>query len=338
MPLDIRSMLSRLGKAGTADISTLRLVEKDGTGKVLEANVPFQYEPDGVLVFICTGGTESTATRLYDLYFDTKEHDSPRESSFADTLVNCQDSVEYQGQQSIRITTPAATYYYHKAGAGFASMIDREGEDWLSYRPCCESAGEYRGIPNMWHFHPGKDSCTSHVEINGPLRTRIRSTALDNSLECVWDIFPSHARMTLLHADTTYWFLYEGTPGGSLEIERDYNVISNGVRRSIAEHWHGDLPAPEWVYFGDSATKRVLFAVNHQDDNHSDQFWQMREEMVVFGFGREYRCCGTYMDKIPAVFSVGLIEDSTFAFAAPAIENLWRPLQILLGIPEQLQE
>lgn len=320
------------------DTSTLRLVEKNAEGKILDENVPFQYEAGGTLVFICSGQTPADSSRRYDLYFGTLESTSSRVAATVDTLVRIEDGVAYEGQLSFKITTPGATYYYHKAGAGFAAILDREGADWLGYRPCCESAGEYRGIPNMWRFHPGKDSSSSRIEIDGPLRCRIRSMAADSSLECVWDIFPTHARMTLLKADTTYWFLYEGIPGGSLEVERDYNVISTGLRRSIAEHWHGDLPGPEWVYFGDDSIRRTLYVVNHQDDDRTDQFWQMREEMVVFGFGREYRCCGTYMDRVPASFTVGFAEDSAFAVVSGIIANTSLPVRVYAGQPQRLSE
>ena len=335
--LDLDALLARLGESAAPDTTTVRLVETDSSGAVRDQNVPLQYEPDGTLIFLLTGDSRPGQTRRYSLYFDTEEHSSARAASDTEIKVSAHDSVLWQGQQSIMVATESATWYYHKAGAGFASLVDSEGNDWLSYRPCCESGGEYRGIPNMWHFHPGKDSCSSRIESTGPLRTHIRSAALDNSLECVWDIYPDHARMTLLRADTTYWFLYEGTPGGSLQVSRDFNVISNGVRRSIEEDWQGDLPDPEWVFFGDDSVGRVLYVVNHHDDSYSDQFWQMREEMVVFGFGREYRCCGTYMDRVPAEFTVGLAEDTAFAKVSSTIEGAWRPAAVRIGEPERLR-
>jgi hypothetical protein len=254
------------------------------------------------------------------MYFDTAGRPGNKSRALVDTLVRAEDNVMHEEQQSIRLTTPKATWYYHKAGAGFASLEDTDGADWLSYRPCCESGGEYRGIPNMWKFHPGQDSSYSSIGSAGPLRVRIRSTALDSSQECVWDIFPDYARMTLLKVDSTYWFLYEGTPGGALDVDRDYNVVSNGLRRPVSESWHGDLPGPEWIYFGDDSMTRTIFLA-HDDDDRTDQFWQMREEMVVFGFGREFTCCGTYMDRVPQIFTVGLSEDSTYTAVSRIIDN-----------------
>lgn len=334
-PLDFGNIFARLGLSGVLDTASLRLVEKDAGGNVLDPQVPFQLEPGDTLLLICTGRTGPHTTRFYDLYFDTEGHQSARTPAPVDTLVRSSDNVMHEEQESFRIATPSATWYYHKAGAGFASMEDPDGADWLGYRPCCESGGEYRGIPNMWKFHPGQDSSYTNIEIAGPLRTRIRSVAVDSSQECIWDIFPTYARMTLLKSDKLYWFLYEGIPGGSLEVDRDYNVISSGLRRSISEDWHGDLPGPEWIYFGDDSTERTIYLA-HDDDDRTDQFWQMREEMVVFGFGREYRCCETFMDRVPAVFTVGFAEDSAFARVGPIIENAHRPVSVAVCKAEEL--
>ncbi|MFC1544884.1 hypothetical protein ACFL4X_01830 [Gemmatimonadota bacterium] len=348
LQLNFSSLLERLGIEGELDAANIRLVETGPDGGILDPDVSFQFDPDnnfdassnasGHLLFICTDATDSLATRTYDLYFDTADNSEGKIPAKVDTLVRVEDVELHEGQPSFRIQTPAATYYYHKAGAGFASIEDRDGVDWLGYRPCCESDGQYRGIPNMWKFHPGQDSSASRIEIAGPLRTRIHSVAADSSQECVWDIFPEYARMNLLKVDSTYWFLYEGIPGGSLEVERDYSMISSGLRRSIAEDWHGDLPGPEWIYFGDDSIRRTLYLVHHDDDDRTDQFWQMRKEMVVFGFGREYRCCGTYMDRVPALFTVGFAEDSAYAAVSRVIDNAFRPLDVTLGEIEKLRE
>ena len=134
--------------------------------------------------------------------------------------------------------------------------------------------------------------------------------------------------MTLLRAGGTYWFLYEGTPGGALELEKDYVMLSDGTVRPVTEDWAHDLPDPEWVAFGDRQTSRMLYVALHEDDPHPDQFWQMRGEMVVFGFGREYHCCGTYLTATPSRFTVGLAADSTFEGLRRSLDNAVRPLQV----------
>jgi len=345
VPLDFTSLLKQLDLAGNLDEKNLRLVELDSQGAVLDDRVPFQFEragdyqagagTAGTLVFICKDSTPAQGTRTYELYFDVENNSGRRTGAGIDPLVTVADKVFHEDQESIRIATSSATYYYHKAGGGFASLEDIEGRDWIGYRPCCESGGQYRGIPNLWKFHPGLDSCTSVLESRGPVRARIRSRAGDGAWECTWDIYPDYALMSLLKTNGKYWFLYEGTPWGSLEVERDYNVLSTGLRRSIVEDWHADIPAPEWVYLGDDSTARVIYLVHHEDDSHSDQFWQMRKEMVVFGFGRQYRCCDKYMDLVPAHFTVGFAEDSTFAGVEEKVNSAFRPVSISVGRPER---
>ena len=346
--VDFTALLKQVGLEGRLDEINLRLVELDRQYSVVDEQVPFQFDKSrdydsktnaaGRLLFMCTGSTPAAKNRIYELYFDTVETFRSKAPARIEPQVSVSDNIEHEGQLSIRIASPSATYYYHKGGAGFASLEDRDSLDWIGYRPCCESGGEYRGIPNLWNFHPGEDSCLSKVESWGPLGARLHSWSLDEKWECTWDIFPDYARLNLLKVDGTYWFLYEGIPGGSLEVERDYNVLSTGLRRSIAESWHGDLPAPEWLYFGDDRIKRALFLVHLEDDVHSDQFWQMRREMVVFGFGREYPCCGTYMDLTPAHFIVGFAEDSVFSGVASQVNNAYRPIAVKIGTAEILQQ
>ena len=62
-----------------------------------------------------------------------------------------------EGQECFRITTPTAVYYYQKEGCGFSSILDRDGNDWVSYDDDFPNSaqGGYRGIPNLgWQFHP----------------------------------------------------------------------------------------------------------------------------------------------------------------------------------------
>ena len=58
-----------------------------------------------------------------------------------------------------KVETPTATYLYGKRGAGFASILDKDGRDWVSYRPGGEARGEYRGLPKCGQptkfFHCG---------------------------------------------------------------------------------------------------------------------------------------------------------------------------------------
>jgi hypothetical protein len=325
--LDFAALLADLGRAGPVNPDSLRVIDA-----VLGQPVPFQLDTAG-LVFVAAAVVVSP--RRYHVYFDSGGSFTPAQVM---DLIVTEDGVQHEQQESFSIRTPACTWYYHKPGAGFASLDDHDGNDWIGYTPGGGSAGEYRGIPNLGQWaHPGYDNSQSVLEIDGPVRARIRSQTNDSAWENHWDIFPRFARMTLDRSGGNYWFLYEGTPGGGLDAD-DYCVRSPGTRTEINTDWNGDLPQPEWAYFGDEGLGRIIYLVHHEDDVHSDQFWQMQDNMTVFGFGRQYTCCDRYMTEAPATFTVGLADATSMDEALPVIEGNWRTLQVTVGAPESMIE
>jgi len=304
-----------------------RVIEIDLEGAAIDPAVPFQHDPDGRLVLLLSGATAADATRRYRL-------ESGPGVRPVEPLVTLVDGVVDEGQESYQVITPGATWFYHKLGAGFSSLLDRDGLDWLSYRPGGGSAGEYRGIPNMGHpegyCHPGKTASHSRVSASGPLCVSIESASNDGVMRCRWDIFPHHARLTVFQMRTPYWFLYEGTPGGNpggqLDEAGGYCVHSDGTRTALSERWDGPLPAPEWLYFGASNVDRVLYLVHHQPDREIDSYWPMEHNMTVFGFGR--LGLEKFMTQVPAHFTVGFAEDGSFARAQEVIDSAFRPLRI----------
>jgi len=325
--LDFAALLADLGKSGSFDPDSLRVVDA-----ATDQPVPFQLDAAG-LVFIAEGATDSS--RRFFVYFDAGSGFTPAQVL---QQVSVEDGIQHEQQDSFKITAQNATWYYQKAGAGFASLEDQDDNDWISYTPGGGSAGEYRGIPNLGEWaHPGYDNSQSVLDIDGPVRARIRSQTNDSAWENHWDIFPRFARLTLDKSGGNYWFLYEGTPGGSLDAN-DYCVRSPGILTDINTDWHEDLPDPEWAYFGDETVGRIIYLVHHEDDTHSDQFWQMQDNMTVFGFGRQYTCCDRYMTAAPAHFTVGLADATSIDEALPIIEGNWRPLQVTVGTPEAYRE
>jgi hypothetical protein len=296
--------------------------------------VPFQFDAPRNLTILMKGVTPSGSSRRFHVYFG-----QAAVAAANDALVRVSGEVDYEGQKSIRIATPAATYTYHKEGAGFASIADAQGNEWIGYKPGGKAAGEYRGIPNAGEFaHPGytgKTGSVSRIVAQGPLKATIESVRADGRQAARWDVFPSHARMTMLRTDKPYWFLYEGTPGGKLDIERGFQVTSDGIHRSLAERWSGDMPGAEWIYFGTPEAKQVLYVVNHQDDAAPDQYWPMDGNMTVFGFGREYTCCGRYLESAPARFTIGFAPNAGFNAVARTIESSWRDMPVEVGPVEK---
>ena len=219
------------------------------------------------------------------------------------------------------IATPAATYYLEKEGGGLSSMLDRDGVDWLGFhnRKGSGHKGEYRGFPNAIHrqdgnyFHAmnsGTDPSDSVIEIKSDDHIRIMFTSGNGQWEGRWDFYPDRCdfTMTRVSAGHKYWAQYEGVPGGKMDAT-DYWVSSGeNKRRPINEPFAGDLPAPEWMAFGDKKSRRVLFMLHHEDDEYPDDYVS-RPDMTVFAFGRRDK------DKFlttPQTFSIGFVESTDY--------------------------
>ena len=304
----------------------LQAVEVDAAGAIVAPRLPCQLDIDGEQAIAALLLSEATAAdRARTFRIQQSAHPPPVE-----TLVALRPDVMHQGQASYHITTPAATYFYHAQGAGFASLIDRDSNDWLSYRPYGGSDGKYRGIPNLAHpenyFHPGGGGCRSRIVSAGPLKLTIASESLDGAWACRWEIYPTHARLTVLKVGHPYWFLYEGTPGGALDEAGDFCVTSDGTRRPLSERWQGPLPHPEWIYFGAANADRVLYLAHHEADQHIDSYWPMEGNMTVFGFGRDG--LSKFMTETPSRFTIGFADTADFAALAERIAALTQPLSI----------
>jgi len=241
---------------------------------------------------------------------------------------------DYQGQPSIRIKTIMATWIFHKQGASLAALLDSDGADWISYRPEGGASGHYRGFPNLIHpesdFHPGGENADLEIIEQGPHYIRLQARTRDGAWEAFWDVDHDLARFTLTKAPRPYWVLYEGTPGGALDLDHDYYLLPDSGPTPVTESFARDLPASnpadaEWIAFGDDRVDRLLVIVQHHDDDKLDQFYEMNGAMTVFGFGREHRCCGKHLEQVPATYTIGFTShtDPVWAslFARSALEH-----------------
>jgi len=314
----------------TAD--SIDVVEVSPGGRIVDRKTPFQFDRIGrgmgTLSILLGGRTRANASRHFRVSCRRAGKTfTPRK---VPARLELAEDYEHEGQESFRIVTDSAWWYYHKRGAGFAGLLDPNGNDWIGYGPKGGSAGSYRGMPNLVHpegyFHPGRTKCTSRLLAKGPLKVIIRSQSRDGKWACRWEITPAWARLTVLKAAGPYWFLYEGTPGGRLDVDGDYCVRSDGRRSAASERWSGDIAAPEWLYFGDRKLKRVLYLVHHEDDGHVDSYRPMQKNMTVFGFGR--KGLTRHMTKVPARFTVGFCESTDHGTIAGAIAAATSPFKI----------
>lgn len=237
------------------------------------------------------------------------------------------------GLACYRIKTPAATYYLEKRGAGLSSLLDPEGNDWLGFHPRRGSgaAGEYRGFPNAVHqqggsyFHAGNDgdnAAVTKVDYAGDDRVSISAVSVRGHWACCYDFYPAHCTftMTRMPPGRKYWVLYEGTPGGQYD-DNDW-WITPGVseKRPLTTPHETDIPAPEWIGFGDRRQQRALVLVHHEDDTHPDRFYQMHRKMTVFGFGRSG--LAKYLDHVPQSVSIFLADYANHAEIDAAVRQL----------------
>ncbi len=303
---------------GALNRDSLRLVEHDASGAVVDPAVPFQFDPGpgfdpmtnpvGTLAILLTGTTPGSGERTYHLYLDVVGG-NPHLPPPVAPLVGPTELTVDEGQTSYRIPTEIGDWYYHEDGGGFSSLNDVDGNDWIGYRQGGGSSGEFRGIPNLvypqGHFHPGATSATTRLIDSGPLRTSLESTTADG-WAVRWDLFPTFATATVLTAPSDYWFLYEGTPGGQVEEATDTVTRSDGTTTPLSQAWSLDLPGSEWAYFTDGGVDRSLFVVSHEDDAATDSYRTLDGAMTVFGLGRDGLTSG--LAGAPRSFSVGLVD------------------------------
>ncbi len=248
-----------------------------------------------------------------------------------------------------KVETPTATYLYGEKGAGFASILDKDGRDWVSYHPGDKAKGEYRGLPKCGQptkfFHCGygygmyktENPFTNRVTVRSADHVRIESETADKKTACAWDFYPTHATMTLLRIDLpTYWFLYEGTPGGKLDAKKDFVIRPDGTKTTLDKPWSQVVP---WVCFGSARTEVGFVCINHQEpeEGETDSYvsWPFQkgpdgsfQDMTVFGFGRKgYKELVEHvpdLKRLPARFSIGFVGTADHKAAQAVCEAIRR--------------
>lgn len=235
------------------------------------------------------------------------------------------------GDAAYIITTPNATYYLEKSGGGLSSMLDRDGIDWLGFHkaPGSGHKGEYRGFPNAVHKQDGNyfhamnaktHKSTSTVEKIAPHHIRIGVTSDNSKWQGQYDFYADRLDFTMraVSPGYKYWVQYEGVPGGTMDATDFWYSSADTAKHNINETSVRDLPAPEWMAFGDPKSARMIFVAHHQDDAHPDDYVS-RPHMTVLGFGRHNK--GKFLTT-PQSFSLGFVESTTHADIAAKVESL----------------
>lgn len=217
--------------------------------------------------------------------------------------------VSYEKRPHLKISTEQLEYYYDMKGGGFSRIIDNEGNDWINFKTDpwgiypASAASSFRGMPNLVFGqgddgagHPGHEKCTSRLEEN-----KIITESLSGLWKWSWEFFNDHAILKILKTDPErkYWFLYEGTPGGSFQPEQSFfGTSSRGPCPGGYDYFNGDILWDnfQWMYVGTARAKACLYMVQVQNDSQKDMIsflgnseagLESKDGMTVIGFGRD---------------------------------------------------
>lgn len=228
------------------------------------------------------------------------------------------------GGSAYIVTTTSATYYLEKEGGGLSSIIDKDGVDWIGFHNEEGSGhkGEYRGFPNAIHrqdgsyFHAmnaGTDPSSSVVDIESEQHVRITFTSDNENWQGQWDFYPDRCDFTMskISPGYKYWVQYEGVPGGEMDSTDFWYASIDNKKHPIEEAFGGDLPAPEWMAFGDQNSPRMLYVLQHEDDEFPDNYVS-RPYMTVLGFGRQNGEKTTKHLTTVRTFSIGFAESTEY--------------------------
>lgn len=346
--VNFTDLLAEADESGKFEIDSLRVVEVED-GEVIDDRVPFQFDraanydannnAAGTLIILLTGNTPADGARRYHVYFDVvgDTFDPPKISN----RVTVGTITDAYGFETFRLETVNATYHFHKTGGGFASLFDVDENDWIAWNPAPRGEGDHRGIPNMvnpsdgGYFHPGRTSVDSSITRRGPLKVTIRANSLDGLWTTLWEVYPTYATMSVLQTalGKKFWLLYEGTPGGKLDLTTDLVTRSDGTSTTAGESWSGDLADEEWVFFTDPPLGRSLFVSHRPDDAIVDSYAPSTDKfMTVMGFGRSGN--SRFLEESPRYLTIGLVEETTTEGVAAAINDAEQPPVAVLGETE----
>ena len=257
-------------------------------------------------------------------------------STLEDKLVKLTHGVdESAGEVPAYIISIAnATFYLEKQGGGLSSMLDKDGVDWIGFNNQKGSGwkGEYRGFPNAIHkqdgdyFHArnaGTELSTSTIDIETDQHVRITFTSGNGKWLGQWDFYPDRCdfTMTKISPSHKYWVQYEGVPGGEMDTTDFWYASVNNKKHPIEEPFNGDLPAPEWMAFGDQNSPRMLYLLHHEDDEIPDNY-VYRPGMTVLGFGRDNGEETTKHLTTVQTFSIGFVESIEWSAIDYAVRQI----------------
>jgi len=262
--------------------------------------------------------------------------------------VRVSEATVHGDMDCFKVETPSATFLYGKRGAGFASILDKDGRDWVSYRPGGKARGEYRGLPKCGQptkfFHcgygygqyPTDNPFTSRVTVQEAGHARIESETRDGKSACTWDFYPDHATLTLLRIRQAHVLVplrrdARRQPRRDRRFRRPARRPQDVPRRPLVAGRPVGLfsvrakprSGSSWSTISGPSRAKLTPYVSWPFQKENDGSYQ---EMTVFGFGRKgYKELVQHvpdLKTLPARFSIGFVERADFPTARAACERL----------------
>lgn len=219
-------------------------------------------------------------------------------------------TVQHLGRPHFSVKNAVGTFLYDPVAGGFSSILDKQGNDWVSYRDDttggypAAAATKYRGVPNLVFGgdddgagHPGFMQCESRVT----RRNQITTVSYSGDWEWRWTFYRTSARLDVIRApkDRKYWFLYEGPAGGDYRPRSTFWATDLGEPSYVIhDHYKGDIHRGRYRYmfFGENSNPYAFWMLQTQPDTEPDHISYLGSEeigardspdgMVVAGFGR----------------------------------------------------
>lgn len=349
--VNFSNFMAEAGAGGpTFDANSIRVVEIDNAGVVVDPAVPFQfdrassYDPvsraSGTLLWQLTGTTPPGQGRTYHVYFDKTYKNIP--AATVAPQVTRTDVID-EGFDAYRFDlADGSQWFFHgEDGGGFSKIIDSDGEDWIGWNTLPDSKGDFRGTPNAvkppaGYFHPGRPNRTNTFIIHeGPLKITMEVRAFDSSWISVWEMYPTYGDFDMKRVKAEWWYLYEGTPGGEVGPE-DVIQRSDGLSVPYDGTFEADMPGEEWLYIADTLDGRSFYMAHHQDDGAIESYRLLNGELPILGFGRGGLGLNQpYLTKRvntdPQSFTTGLVDETEFGPTGDHIRGTYKDLLILTG-------
>ncbi|MBV8782267.1 MAG: hypothetical protein JO353_12800, partial [Phycisphaerae bacterium] len=359
--INFTSAISSAGGSGPLVANSIRVVEVDGSGNVIDSNVPYQFNhasgfdantnASGDLIIQMSGATAANTARHYKVQFATSgSFTAPTFTNQVSLNTSATDSVGFGADA---ITNNTATYFVQQGTGGISEILDSNNNDWVGFNNSAGSAGLFRGVPNMGvtgGLHPSNGTnypnvtATTTVVNSGPLETTINVVSSDGNVNVTYAFYNNFVRATV-NSETespNYWFLYEGTPGGTFSTS-DKLVTSDGANQTLDQSYDatngiggGNTTTGQWASFQSQGENRFIYFAQNTQDTIEDSYFDLNNEMTVFGFGRtlDPNTGGARVESGTKMFTFGIANGNSTA--ATTINGQYRDLSVTPGSATEL--